>query len=359
MSLSEMCWIDGITGSIVVIFGILFGIFFFYDGTRKDAKLLKLLGMICIFAGLLYLGLFLDFITILLTGSNFPNDRGQIAIMSYIWFPITMSLAVYVATYVQYPKKAKYFMLPFVFFGALFYLAIFLDPFGTFYFGFYEKHTPRLIDYNINLSSRAGKILASFLLTIIIVYVGGLIYQAFQLPSVVRKKFFILAIGALGFGISGSLEGLTQPGLEIILIRIFYLSCFWLIYIGLRPSENYEDNFPLKHSTSRFIKKLGLDLTRPADLTEQDVAFYREQTICLVCKNYLSGFTSVFICPKCRALYCANCANALSSLENECWSCDDPIDIKKPVKKIDKKEEEAKMSIEPSKDPHKKEIPKK
>ena len=40
----------------------------------------------------------------------------------------------------------------------------------------------------------------------------------------------------------------------------------------------------------------------------------------------------IFICPHCKALYCEKCANALSMLENECWSCDNRIDESRPIK---------------------------
>ena len=58
-------WIDGITASGVVIFGILFGVFFIYRSRKTKAKLLLYLGLANMFAGLTFLGVFLDFLLVL------------------------------------------------------------------------------------------------------------------------------------------------------------------------------------------------------------------------------------------------------------------------------------------------------
>ena len=49
-----------------------------------------------------------------------------------------------------------------------------------------------------------------------------------------------------------------------------------------------------------------------------------------------------YIC-ECGAIYCENCARAVSNLENICWACDDPIDYLKPVKPY---KEEEKVEVE-------------
>jgi hypothetical protein len=74
-----------------------------------------------------------------------------------------------------------------------------------------------------------------------------------------------------------------------------------------------------------------LHFTKPVKITEEEIKFYREQTICLVCKGKLGGF-NVFLCAECKALYCESCALALSRLENMCWVCDAPLDESKPIK---------------------------
>jgi hypothetical protein len=76
-----------------------------------------------------------------------------------------------------------------------------------------------------------------------------------------------------------------------------------------------------------------------AQITEEKVSISKEKKICLVCKGDVLRFS--YIC-ECGAIYCENCARAVSNLENVCWACETPIDYSKPVKAI----EEEKLKVE-------------
>ena len=58
----------------------------------------------------------------------------------------------------------------------------------------------------------------------------------------------------------------------------------------------------------------------------------------------VKGHPQHFMCKKCDALYCENCARALINMENACWVCNEPIDESKPVKLL-KKEDEKDIKI--------------
>ena len=90
-------------------------------------------------------------------------------------------------------------------------------------------------------------------------------------------------------------------------------------------------------------KEEGLKKIKPGEITEEEVTFFREQKICLVCKGKELGFT--YICPKCEAFYCVKCAQALSNRENACWVCDEPFDKSKPSKPYKLVEEDKKVLI--------------
>ncbi len=75
----------------------------------------------------------------------------------------------------------------------------------------------------------------------------------------------------------------------------------------------------------------------PAFVTEEKVAISKEKKICLVCRGEVLRFS--YIC-ECGAIYCGNCAQALTDLENVCWACDAPIDYSKPVKPQEEETEE-------------------
>jgi len=70
-------------------------------------------------------------------------------------------------------------------------------------------------------------------------------------------------------------------------------------------------------------------------ISEEQISIHTERKVCLVCKGDVERF-NVFICPKCNAIYCENCARALTDLENICWSCNIPIDPSKAMKPYDK-----------------------
>ncbi len=85
----------------------------------------------------------------------------------------------------------------------------------------------------------------------------------------------------------------------------------------------------------RYTKKLKA----PQKITEEEVTYYKEKKICLVCKGNIEGFNN-YICPKCEVLYCENCARTLIDLENTCWACESPLDKSKPSKPFKRKEDE-------------------
>ncbi len=68
---------------------------------------------------------------------------------------------------------------------------------------------------------------------------------------------------------------------------------------------------------------------RPEDITEEEVTFHREKMICLVCKKSVERIN--YICPECKALYCINCAEKISKLENKCWVCNEAFEEQKPT----------------------------
>lgn len=76
-------------------------------------------------------------------------------------------------------------------------------------------------------------------------------------------------------------------------------------------------------------------------IIEDKVVIHQEKKICLVCRGEVLRFS--YIC-ECGAIYCENCARAVSDLENVCWACDIRLDYSKPVKPC--KEEEERVKVE-------------
>ncbi|MFW9818188.1 MAG: hypothetical protein ACFFE5_01155, partial [Candidatus Thorarchaeota archaeon] len=220
-------WIDGLTASGVVIFGIIFGSFFIYRSRKTEAKMLTYLGLANIFAGLMFLGVFLDFLSVLLLQQNMPNN-GIVAILSYIWFAPAIVTAMYIGAKLMTPKFKLYIVLIFLGISIIFEIIVLLYPLVSFNFNPTPPTVPtiNLIDYNVNLNTIAGYLMGGLLISVIIFLGLGFIYKAFQSTGAIRKNFLYLSLGSLCFCIFGLLEGLTVPGFLVIIVRIGYLSSF-------------------------------------------------------------------------------------------------------------------------------------
>jgi len=227
-------WIDGITASGVVVFGVLFGLFFIYKSKKTGAKMLTLLGIANLCAGLTFLGVFLDFFLVIFTSTNFYNTFGMVGIISYIWLAPAVISAIYIGGELLVPKAKWYLVSAFVVLSIVFYIILFMDPYSAFNFNPPSVSGDGLIDYNLNILSLAGIIMGLFLILIIIILGFGFLIKSFQSTGVLKKKYFFLSMGALCFCIFGLLEGLVVPGFTVIFVRIGYLSSFWFMYYGLK-----------------------------------------------------------------------------------------------------------------------------
>ena len=235
MALEVDGWIDGITATGVVIFGIIFGLFFIYRSKKTNAKLLAYLGLTNIFAGLVFMGVFVDFLFVIIQ-ENIINTDGIVAILSYIWFAPAIITAMYIGAELLNPKKKKYIVLIFLVISLIFEIVIFIDPLGSFNFDPVPPIIPsaNLIDYNVNLMTFAGILMGIMLITVLVFLGLGFLYKGFQSSGDIRKNFILLSAGAFCFCVFGLLEGLTAPGIMVIIVRIGYLCSFWFMYFGLK-----------------------------------------------------------------------------------------------------------------------------
>ena len=360
MPLSIFGWIDGITAAFVVFSGVIMALLLFHKWRVNNVRMHFYTGLIILFAGFCYLGVYLDFIAVLLTGQNITNTHGRVALLSYIWIPPLFTLGIIVFADILIPNKKKYLALIYIILSIFFYIAILTDPYGSFYFVYPENPGEELIDYYLNLTSLAGIYVITYQLSILAFIFFGFLPKALKSKPFIRRNFFYIIIGILMITIPGAFESWAGVGIFTILIRVCYMFGFYLWYLGLQPVKEYlnqtqeneiTEEFEIEDIATSVAEKLGVELRKPEALTKEEIAFYKEQTICLVCRKNFSRYTSLFICPECKSLYCQKCAQALTELENVCWSCDTPLDDTKPVKRIIKDKE--KVRIEKSEKLHK------
>ena len=235
MALSAIGWVDGITASGVVLIGCILGLFFIYKSRKLGTNVLLRIGLVTIFAGLAFLGVFVDFLIVLSTGHNIDNSTGIVGLLSYIWIAPFIVLAIYVGSELIIPEKKWYITTVFLILMTIFEILIFLDPLGSFNFVPPKGGSgTALIDYNVKLTSPAGILMIIFIVsTILLVGVLTLI-RAIQTTGELRKKFLLLAIGILLYAIFGFMESLTELGFLLIPVRIGYISGPIFMYFALK-----------------------------------------------------------------------------------------------------------------------------
>lgn len=232
--LSYSGWIDGITASGVVIIGIIFGLFFIYKSKKLEAGLLFYLGLLVIFASLAFLGVFLDFLMVVITGRNINNPYGLVGLLSYVWIAPLIVLGMYIGAELMIPKRKWIITGLYCILMVAFEFIIFLNPFGSFNFVYPKKSGDALIDYNLALGSPAGILMIIFIISIVIFLGIGFLIKAFQVTGELRKKFLLLSIGIFLYAIFGLVESLTEPGFVLIIVRIGYISGPLFMYFGLK-----------------------------------------------------------------------------------------------------------------------------
>ena len=233
MTLSPYGFLDGITSTGVVLAGFVIGFFYLRRGFKIKSKPLKILGLATIFAGLMYLGVFLDFMTVLGTGVNLDNSMGQVGLLSYVWFAPVIVCAIWFGAIIEPRVKPIYIISIFMVIGVIFEIVVFLDPMNSFEFQTVTNGT-LLTDYSIRRFTLAEFLMIGLLGPVMIFMGIGAIIAMRKSTGILKKKFLAGLGGILCFAIFGFMEGLgEQLGILIVIVRIGYMSSFLLMYLAL------------------------------------------------------------------------------------------------------------------------------
>ena len=155
----------------------------------------------------------------------------------------------------------------------------------------------------------------------------GFFMKSFKSEGIIRKKLLLISIGYFLFLIFAVLDGLISDLIAVVFFRIGVIIGMVLYYFGVREelleAPKIHKKVEIEENLLRFYK------SSPGNITEEQVMFYKEQKVCLICKAKAMGL--VYVCFSCNALYCEKYARSISNLENACWVCNQPIDEMKPT----------------------------
>jgi len=331
-------WISFISIISVWIIGYTFSLRLIYESIKRQVKLLFFAGIMIIFMTLVYLGPFFDFLTIFLTGSNFPNKE-ILAILSHVWNgPISISVA-YILSELIIPKYKKYILVYSFLLGALLEVFLFLDPLGSIRV-ILSQDPGEIAHFPPMVIGSPFFIIQSIIFVSFPLFLIGLIYKVIQLKGILKKKYTFLTIAFSLYITSMALFTFLPSAILFTILNVLVFISYCFLYLGLREErEKPKEKTPKKEVK---IEESLFRLTkRPDNITEEDVTFHREKKICLVCKGDVSRIN--YICPNCSALYCIKCSEELTKLENVCWVCNEPFDPSKPSKPYKKEEEEVEI----------------
>lgn len=330
-----LIWAITILGSLVLNFSI--GFIFLYKSKKTNARLLGYFGLYVIFAFLCGTGTLIDIISIFLTGDNIENPNNLISILNYIWLGPAALMIMIVSTEIVLPNKKWIILGALILIITILTVLILIDPNNSFNAEPPQNPGETVIYEYLVLASPAGIIYLIGTLYVFIFSVLGFLIKGIKSTGILRKKLFLLSTGLFAVLMTNML---MQSRLSIemnVIIWIGNVIAFYIMYMGLREEtekvEVAKDDVKVEGELFR--------ITRPRKITEEEVTFYKEKKICLVCKGSALKFT--YICNNCEALYCSKCAEALSNRENQCWACDAPIDDSKPIKPQEPYEEGVKI----------------
>ncbi len=327
-------WIDGISFVVLLVFGIIIGLFFIYESQKSGAKILTYLGLALSIFVLMYLGNLFDFFTVLISGRNLGNEFLSVARIGYVLSSLALLCLGYIGIN-QMISNLKFGIILFIFFImitlAYVYMVIFsIENMLTLVYP--ENPGEELIQDNVNPTA-PGMIVLTVGNVILLIFLGfGFLYKAINSESIIKKKSYILSLGFFILFSSFFIEAM----IPFALLRLLIVVAFIILYYGLR--EEPEEKIEIKKTT-----KVEGDLFRITQfdrdqITEKEVSISKEKKICIVCKGDAIGF-NIYICSECETVYCQKCANTLITMENVCWVCEKPIDQTKPSKPYQKRED--------------------
>jgi len=238
-----------------------------------------------------------------------------------------------------------------------------LMEFYMFYFLYFATNAPvkSFLGTVYELQPTYADFLIIYSLTILVVIlITGIHFSIFLLKKdEIQWKGRLLLVFFIMYFVEVSLDVIISNKLVffIIFLRSLLLIAIFLFYLGiiLPIEETQEKLIQEKPDALVFLKLIAKRKKNP--LTENEITFYKEQKICLVCKSKLLRLT--YICPDCEAIYCITCVKALSDLENACWVCKSPFDPSKPVRLIEFEDEDLIVETDETKKKPEKRIAKK
>ncbi|NHJ22896.1 MAG: hypothetical protein EAX91_18285 [Candidatus Lokiarchaeota archaeon] len=232
--LTPVGWLNGFTASGVFLFSVIFGLFAMYKARKLHLNPLFYIGLTYFFAGLIFTGDFLDFLTVLITQNNMDNSLGIIGLINWMWFPGVAIFGMYFGAELIVPKKKWTIFTIYLILGIIFDVLLFLFPSSALTYTTPVPSGSDLINDSLILESIPSILAMIFLISILILDGFGFLRKGIQSTGIIRRKFFYLSLGAFLYIAGGILDGLFDPGFYLIFVRAAMIVSAILFYLGVK-----------------------------------------------------------------------------------------------------------------------------
>lgn len=232
--LTPVGWLNGFTASGVFLFSVIFGLFAMYKARKLHLNPLFYIGLTYFFAGLIFTGDFLDFLTVIITQDNMDNSLGIIGLINWMWFPGVAIFGMYFGAELIVPQKKWTIFTIYLILGIIFDVLLFLFPSSALTYTTPIPSGSDLINDSLILESIPSILAMIFLISILILDGFGFLRKGIQSTGIIRRKFFYLSLGAFLYIAGGILDGLFDPGLYLIFVRAAMIVSAILFYLGVK-----------------------------------------------------------------------------------------------------------------------------
>lgn len=201
------------------------------------------MGLNIVLAGFFWVGLSLDFFSILLTGNNLPNSGGWMGIIIFMWAPLVLLISLYIGAELMIPSKKKYIVALFLILTIIFELFLFIFPLDMFTIVDPIPPGSGLISIYIEKNSPVNLLMVLFQLMGFFFCGFGYLVKSLKSSGVIKNKFLLLSIGYLvyaGIPIFAALMTFYSIDFPVApLFRLIVASSFLFFYFGLKeaPTE--------------------------------------------------------------------------------------------------------------------------
>lgn len=226
-------WLNGISALGVLTVNLLIGFYSLYKANKLKAKLLTITSLTIIFIGLLWLGPSIDFLKVLITGTNI-DPVWLYPLLSYMWASVGITLGMYIGGELLMPKKKWILVGIFIILSIVYEYFLFANPLASFKFEVPVPLGSDLIDTSSNYSYFTSYFLIVFILSILMFNGIGFLVKSRQAAGILKKKFLFLSIGFIVFAVIVIFDSIVPPMIALFIVRFGIIISSILIYLGIK-----------------------------------------------------------------------------------------------------------------------------